>query len=39
VLMRLMLHVHLQSTHGGSVGDQRRAEIAAIVAAAEAINW
>jgi hypothetical protein len=39
VLLRLMLHAHLRSAHGGSAGDQRRAEIAAIVAAAEAMNW
>jgi hypothetical protein len=38
VLLRLMLHVHVRSAHGGSAGDQRRAEIAAIVAAAEAMN-
>jgi hypothetical protein len=39
VLLRLMLHAHLRSAHGGSVGDQRRAEIAATVAAVEAMNW
>jgi hypothetical protein len=39
VLLRLMLHTHLRSVHGGSAGGQRRAEIAAMVAAAEAINW
>jgi hypothetical protein len=39
VLLRPMLHAHLRSAHGGSAGDQRRAEIAAIVAAAEAMNW
>jgi hypothetical protein len=39
VLLRLMLHAHLRSTHGGSAEDQRRAEIAAMVAAVEAMNW
>jgi hypothetical protein len=38
VLLRLMLHAHLRSTQGGSARDQRRAEIAAMVAAAEAMN-
>jgi hypothetical protein len=39
VLLCLMLHAHLRSTHGGSAGDQRRAEIAVMVAAAKAMNW
>jgi hypothetical protein len=39
VLLRLMLHAHLRSAHGGSAGDQRRAEIAAMMAAPEAMNW
>jgi hypothetical protein len=39
VLLHLMLYAHLRSVHGGSAGDQRRAEIAAMVAAAEAMNW
>jgi hypothetical protein len=39
VLLHLMLHAHLRSAQGGSARDQRRAEIAAMVAAAEAMNW
>jgi hypothetical protein len=39
VLLRLMLHAHLRSVEGGSARDQRKAEIAAMVAAAEAMNW
>jgi hypothetical protein len=39
VLLRLMLHAHLRSAHRDSAGDQRRAEIATMVVAAEAINW
>jgi hypothetical protein len=39
VLLRLMLHAHLRSAQGGSARDQRKAEIAAMVAAAEAMNW
>jgi hypothetical protein len=39
VLLRLMLHAHLRSAHGGSAGDQRRAKITTMVAAAEAMNW
>jgi hypothetical protein len=39
VLLRLMLHTHLRSAQGGSARDQRKAEIAAMVAAVEAMNW
>jgi hypothetical protein len=39
VLLRLTLHVHLRSAQGGSARDQRKAEIAAMMAAAEAMNW
>jgi hypothetical protein len=39
VLLRLMLHAHLRSAQGGSARDQRRTEIAAMVAAAKAMNW
>jgi hypothetical protein len=39
VLMRLMLHAHLRSAQGGSARYQRKAEITAMVAAAEAMNW
>jgi hypothetical protein len=39
VLLRLMLHAHLRSTQGGSARDQRKAEIAAMVVATEAMNW
>jgi hypothetical protein len=39
VFLCLMLHTHLRFVHGGSAGDQRRAEIATMVAAAEAMNW
>jgi hypothetical protein len=39
VLLRLMLHAHLRSAQGGSARDQLKAEIAAMVAAAEAMNW
>jgi hypothetical protein len=39
VLLRLMLHAHLRSAQEGSARDQRKAEIAAMVAATEAMNW
>jgi hypothetical protein len=39
VLLRLVLHAHLRSAQGGSARDQRGVEIAAMVAAAEAMNW
>jgi hypothetical protein len=39
VLLRLMLHAHLRSAQGGSARDQRKAEIAVMAAAAEAMNW
>jgi hypothetical protein len=39
VLLRLMLHAYLRSAQGGSARDQRKAEIAAMVAATEAMNW
>jgi hypothetical protein len=39
VLLRLMLHVHLRSAQGGSSQDQKKAEITAMVAVSEAVNW
>jgi hypothetical protein len=39
VLPRRMLHAHLRSAQGGSARNQRKAEIATMVAAAEAMNW
>jgi hypothetical protein len=35
----LMLHAYLRSAQVGSARDQREAEIAAMVAAVEAMNW
>jgi hypothetical protein len=39
VLLRQMLHAHLRFAHRGCAGGQKCAEVATMVAAAEAMNW